>query len=108
MKKLLVLGLLFSTMAMGREIIFSKNINPDHFKKLKNDLRVVKNMEFADKTPARTLKVLGISELNSEAAHQWLTTRIGYIVEDQNVERLRELLKKEVITIEEENFVYSP
>jgi hypothetical protein len=108
MKKLIILGLLFSTMAMGREIIFSNKINPDHLKKLQNDLRVVKNMEFANKTPARTLKALGIPELNSETAHQWLTTRVGYIIEDQSVERLRELLKKEVINIEEENFVYSP
>lgn len=108
MKKLFTLGLLISTMsvAMSREIVFSKSIPLDQRKKLQNDLNAVKNMTFSEKTPARTLKVLGIRELDNHSAYKWITNRIGHIIEDQNVTRIKDLVTNKVVNIEEVNFSY--
>ncbi len=108
MRKLLASLLLvlvsFSAIATT-DIIFSKNIKPNQREILSRDLTFLENYVFRTNPDIKTLKILGIDQLNSETLVSWLNDRIKYIIEEDAFKTSNILLKKSLF-VERENVTY--
>ena len=77
------LFLVSSLSAFGAtEIILSSKIKKKFKNSIIHDLEVLDNFEFRSVADIKTLRVLGIAELNSDTVGTWLNQRVKYIVEE--------------------------
>jgi hypothetical protein len=104
MKRILVASMILaSTIAMGSsDIYLSKGIKKDLREKIEKDLNALDQIQFKSETLAPTLKIMGLAELNSHTAVDWLNQRVNYVV-SENALSLFNLLVRRVIFVEQEN-----
>ena len=104
MKRILVASMILaSTIAMGSsDIYLSKGIKKDLREKIEKDLNALDQIQFKSETLAPTLKIMGLTELNSHTAVDWLNQRVNYVV-SENALSFFNLLVRRVIFVEQEN-----
>lgn len=83
------------------DIILSNKIKSTQQKKITQDLELLDNFQFRDQADLKTLRVLGLSELNAATANEWLHDRVKYIVEEKV--SLKKLLYVELRNIDYPN-----
>lgn len=106
MKKLLLSALLATTAtAHAADITLSKGIKNHLRDKIEQDLNVLENFKFKGEAEVETLKLMGMTNLNSATATGWLEDRVSYVIEE-NALSLVKLLIKKVIFVEREGVTF--
>lgn len=59
------------------------------------DLEVLENLEFFRDADAETLKVMGLSSLDSKSATNWLEKRVAYVIEQTDWKKIEKSIKIE-------------
>lgn len=102
MKALILTALLVtSTLTQADEIYLSGKIQRPLKVKIERDMYVLNNLNFKD-PGQKILEYMGLTNLNSSTASQWLNDRVKYIIEENALSPAK-LLFKRAIYVEQAN-----
>ncbi|MFT6071173.1 MAG: hypothetical protein ACJAT2_001445 [Bacteriovoracaceae bacterium] len=94
---LIALSLSTSAVAAKHDvnIKFSKGISKKQRKFMDRDLEVLEKLEFFRDADQETLKVMGLEQLNSKTATDWLEKRVAYVIEETDWKKIEKKLSVE-------------
>lgn len=98
---LIILVLTSFSVYGASDIILSNKIKPKLQNIINRDLDLLENFQFRDQADLKTLRVLGMSNLNAMTANEWLNDRVKYVVEEKI--SLKKLLYVELKNIDYPN-----
>jgi hypothetical protein len=84
------------------DIYLSKGIKSNLRDKIEKDLNTLDQIQFKADSLRSTLRIMGLKELNSHTANDWLNQRVNYVV-SENALSIFNLLIRRVIYVEREN-----
>jgi hypothetical protein len=67
----------------GNDIFLSKKIKPELRNKIEKDLDILNNFQFRSNSNQESLKVMGLSKIDSETTSAWLNERVNYVIEEK-------------------------
>jgi len=94
--------ILAATAATASDIMLSKSIKSGLRNKIEKDLSIIENFKFSAKTNKETLKTMGLNNLNSATASDWLNNRVNYIVSEKALS-LFNLLVRRVVFVDNQD-----
>lgn len=90
---LIILSVVIAETSLASDIYFSTKIKENHFVTMTDDLAFLKSFSFDQKADEKTLKVMGVKDLNSDALDEWLRQRVQYVIENMSSQELTQSLK---------------
>ncbi len=87
--------LILSNIAFANtDIILSKKIKPELKELINHDLNVLDSFPFQSEVSDKSLSILGLTQLNSRTASDWLNQRVNYVIEEKAFSLFNLLVKR--------------